>query len=92
MTLFYLKIINILTSEFERISRGLESEESRINLKSFQQKSVESIVRQDTLSILPAGYGNSLVYELSPLYHADFNKNYAAVLVMEPLIVIIEHQ
>lgn len=60
------------------------------DLKSLQQKSLESNVRQDSLFILPTW--KTLVYELSPLYHAEWNKNDAAVLVMEPLNMIIVQQ
>jgi superfamily II DNA helicase RecQ len=62
------------------------------SLKPLQQKSLDSLMHCDTLSILPTGYGKSLIYELLPLYHLELKKKVAAVLILEPLNVIIEQQ
>ncbi|XP_062599602.1 probable ATP-dependent DNA helicase RecS, partial [Saccostrea cucullata] len=61
-------------------------------LKPLQQKSLENLLHHGVLSILPTGYGKSLLYELLPFYHLEVTGKPAVVLVLEPLNVIIEGQ
>lgn len=62
------------------------------NLKPLQQKSLDGLMRQDVVDILPTGYGKSLIYELLPFWHFEETGKPAIVLVLEPLNVIIEQQ
>lgn len=62
------------------------------NLKPLQQKSLDGLMRQDVVAILPTGYGKSLIYELLPFWHFEEMGKPAIVLVLEPLNVIIEQQ
>ena len=55
-------------------------------LKPLQYKSVKAAQFDDTLSILPTGYGKSLVFELLP------RLNDTKALIISPLNAIIEEQ
>ncbi len=75
----------------EKLNATVLSKFPHITIKNKQRECLESIYNgQDTLCILPTGYGKSLIYQMLPyLLSTDYQ---GIVVVISPLNAIIEQQ
>lgn len=61
-------------------------------LKSKQIECLRAITKSDVMTLLPTGYGKSLIFELIPFYSLCANSVESVVIVLMPLNVIIQQE
>lgn len=62
-------------------------------LKPKQVDTLYSVAEnQDTISVLPTGYGKSIIFQILPYYSSLLNSYEAKIIVISPLNVIISEQ